>query len=167
MRDPAQLVKAYRRRGVLVDTNLLLLLFLGSYQRKYIGGNSRLGTFTATDFELLVRLLSQFRTIITTPNVLTEVSNLSNVIPEHERKSYFDLFARRVEVLKEEYLSSREALASRWAKFGLTDAVIAEIAKKKYLVLTDDFRLSQALRSDGIDTINFNHIRDIYWHSIS
>ncbi len=54
-------------------------------------------------------------------------------------------------------------MQNQFAKFGLTDAAIAEIAAKKYLVLTDDFRLSQSLQAAGIDALNFNHVRDAYW----
>ena len=112
---------------------------------------------------ILVRILDRCKPIITTPNILTEVSNLSNGIPEVERKAYFASIARQLLILKEEYLGSISALASRWARFGLTDAGIAVIAKNRYLVLTDDFRLSQALQTEGIDTLNFNHLREINW----
>lgn len=115
------------------------------------------------DFELLTIFLRQFARIVTTPNILTEVSNLSNALPEAKKAEYFTWFANRLTLLKEEYVRSEVAFGSRWAKFGLTDAAIAEIARNRYLVLTDDFRLSQALQDEGIDTLNFNHIRELNW----
>jgi rRNA-processing protein FCF1 len=111
----------------------------------------------------LVRLLKAFNRVVTTPNILTEVSNLSNAIPENKRTDYFATFASRLALLDEQHMVSATALTTRWAKFGLTDAVIAAIAKDRYLVLTDDFRLSQSLQSDGIETLNFNHLRDAFW----
>lgn len=163
MADPNERLLAYRRSGVVIDSNLLLLLFLGSYERKQISTNKRLATFTEGDFDLLTRFLAQFSQLVTTPNILTEVSNLSNAIPDAKKAAYFTWFAGKLAVLEEEYVPSTTALGNRWARFGLTDAGIAEIAKNQYLVLTDDFRLSQSLQSDGIDTLNFNHIRDAYW----
>jgi rRNA-processing protein FCF1 len=162
MRDFAQQLEHYRARGAVVDTNLLLLLFLGSYERKHIS-QGRLTRYTPEDFELLVRLLDRFQKIITTPHILTEVSNLSNAIVESERAAYFLAFADRLALLSEEYVGSATPMKSRWAEFGLTDAAIGVIAQNKYLVITDDFRLSQKLQFDGIDSLNFNHIRQMAW----
>ncbi len=157
------LLRKYARRGLLIDTNLLLLLFLGTHDRRQIDTNSRLRAYTQRDFELLGDLLRCFKPLVTTSSILTEVSNLSNAIPERDRKAYFASFANRLMLLEEELVASSTALQSRWAKFGLTDAVIATIAKNRYLVLTDDFRLSQCLRNDGIDCLNLNHLRETYW----
>jgi hypothetical protein len=163
MTDPFKLLRIYGRRGAVVDANLLLLLFLGSYDRKQISSNKRLAMFTEDDFDLLTRVLKQFSQIVTTPNILTEVSNLSGAVPDARRGAYFTWFASSLAVLQEEYVSSRTALGNRWARFGLTDAGIAEIAKNRYLVLTDDFRLSRSLEGGEIDTINFNHLREGFW----
>lgn len=163
MFDARDLLRKYARRGLLVDTNLLLLLFLGTYDRRQIDTNSRLQAYTQKDFELLVDVLSNFQPLVTTSNILTEVSNLSNAIPEKSCEAYFSAFASRLRLLEEQHVASSTALQSRWARFGLTDAGIATIAKNRYLVITDDFRLSGALQNDGIDTLNFNHLREPYW----
>ncbi len=83
--DLAEQLNAYRRRGLLVDANLLLLYFLGSYDRKQISSNKRLATFSVEDFDLIVRVLKLFSLLVTTPNILTEVSNLSNAIAASEK----------------------------------------------------------------------------------
>jgi rRNA-processing protein FCF1 len=163
MMDPVKQLLTYSRIGVVVDSNLLVLLFLGTYDRRQIATNARLSRFNEEDYEILIHVLTPFEHIVTTPNILTEVSNLSNAIPETSRETYFASFASRLALLEEQHVASSTALQSRWAKFGLTDAVIATIAKNRYLVLTDDFRLSQSLQSDGIDTLNFNHLRETYW----
>lgn len=132
-------VRAYRNSGVLVDSNLLLLLFLGGFEPNQISSHKRLSGFTRDDFDLLVKFLDGFAQIVTTPNILTEVSNLSSSIPQGKREVYFSWFASRIQLLAEEYAPSATAMANRWARFGLTDAAIAEMAKNRYLVLTDDF----------------------------
>jgi hypothetical protein len=50
-----------------------------------------------------------------------------------------------------------------FVRFGLTDASIAGVARNRYLVLTDDFRLSNFLRSERQDVVNFNHILQSSW----
>jgi|SRR5271165_2815303 len=139
MTDPAKQLHAYSRVGVVIDSNLLLLLFLGSYDRRQIATNDRLSKYSDDDYDLLVQVLAPFRRIVTTPNILTEVSNLSSAIPERDREAYFASFATGLSQLDEQHVVSATALQNRWAKYGLTDAVIAVVAKNGYLVLTDDF----------------------------
>ena len=71
------LVAKYRRKGVLIDANLLLGYLVGSIHPRHLA-NCRATTryFGEADFPLLNRFLIQFDRIITTPHVLTEVSNL-------------------------------------------------------------------------------------------
>ena len=115
---------------------------------------------------MLVRVLKLFSLLVTTPNILTEVSNLSNAIAASEKSCVLRPDGELGwPLVKEEYVPSTTALANRWARFGLTDAAIAEIAKNQYLVLTDDLRLSYALQNDGIATINFNQLRDFYYQA--
>ena len=52
--DPAEQLQKYRTRGVVVDSNLLLLLFVGSYERGKIRANSRLARFSEGDYDILV-----------------------------------------------------------------------------------------------------------------
>jgi hypothetical protein len=42
------------RDGVVLDTNLLVLLVVGSVPRNYIGRHKRLSQYSEADFELLV-----------------------------------------------------------------------------------------------------------------
>ncbi|MCY7357876.1 MAG: hypothetical protein LH609_10485 [Rudanella sp.] len=65
-----------RKSGLLLDTNLLVLLVIGQYDPKRINGHKRLQSYTSEDYDLLLGFMSLFRTFATTPNILTEVSNL-------------------------------------------------------------------------------------------
>ncbi|MEL6460847.1 MAG: hypothetical protein AAFQ91_21740 [Cyanobacteria bacterium J06621_15] len=105
--------------------------------------------------------MSKFTIITTTPNILTEVNSLANQLGEPERSKCLQVFAELITKISEEYLSSSDvAQQNYFAQFGLTDSGIMQLAKDKYLVLTDDFKLSLILRSQGIDTINFNNLRN-------
>jgi len=70
-----QMIQRHRQSGVLVDTNLLLLYFVGLLRPEQITQFKRTSTFSISDFELLSRLLGEFARVLTTPNILTEVNH--------------------------------------------------------------------------------------------
>ncbi|MGE0824187.1 MAG: PIN domain-containing protein [Candidatus Binatia bacterium] len=166
--DIRQLINRYRRAGILIDTNVLLLYFVGNFDINLIPQFKRTLQFTVEDYQTLLLIIRQFQKIVTTPNILTEVSNLSGQLPEQvkrpTRSLYFKKFAEGLTILEEQYRESLQiANGTHFTKLGLTDAGIFGIAKDKYLVLTDDFRLSQTLQKDNIDCLNFNHVRPLGW----
>lgn len=164
MDEIERLLRAYRSKGVLVDTNLLLLYFVGLYDRTRIPKFKRTASFSDQDFELLARLLALFQRVVTTPNVLTEVNSLSNQLPEHIKNDYYRAFSRIVTILDEYYVPSATAASiAGFPRFGLTDSAIKELAHDRYLVLSDDLKLTVHLQENGIDAINFNHLRTSNW----
>ena len=152
----------FKHKGgrVLLDSNLMLLWFIGLFQRALIGNLKRVDMFSPEDFDLLVRILKNFRAVVTTPNILTEVSNLSGPLKDQLRSNYFTGFAHTVELLQEEYVpSNRAAISPLFGRLGLTDAVIAIVASRPILVFTIDFELYYRLQALGVDAVNFNHER--------
>lgn len=158
------LFQKYKQKGILIDTNILLLWFVGTVNRERISKFNRTENFVPEDYDTLLKILSYFNKIVTTPNILTEVNSLANQIGEPERSKCLSVFAERVARLNEFYLESTEVVRTdSFTKFGLTDCGIVTLAKNKYLVLTDDFKLTKYLEKIGIDAINFNHIRPSGW----
>lgn len=154
----------YRSRGVLIDSNLLLLYFIGKYNPSVIQSFKRTKKFTIEDFDLLSQIICFFTKLITTPNILTEVSNLCNSLPGNIKNNYFTEFAKQIQVLNEHYKpSSNICSLDHFKKYGLTDSGIIELAKGNFLVLSDDFPLTNYLQSKNIDAINFNHLRPLNW----
>jgi rRNA-processing protein FCF1 len=156
----SQLVEARAKHGLLIDTNLLLLLLVGRHDRKRITSFKRTSQFEAQDFDLLLRFTARFRRFVTTPHVLTETTNLAGQLHGRARAAVLgELTAIASEF--EERFTPAEALTKRemFARFGLTDTAIADEAGERYLVLTDDFALSQYLAHRGVAVINFNHLR--------
>jgi rRNA-processing protein FCF1 len=157
------LLHKYQQAGVLVDTNILLLYFIGTFDKSLISRFKRTRQFTQEDYNTLLNILRRFNKIVTTPNILTEVSNLSGQLAEDLKINYFAKFAASIELLlNEEYISSAQAM-NNYHRLGLTDAGIALIAQNRYLVLTDDFPLTQYLYKTGVDVVNFNNIRILNW----
>jgi rRNA-processing protein FCF1 len=159
------LISRHRQRGILVDTNLLLLYFIGLFNPSHIQRFKRTNQFTPEDHNTLARVLEPFKgKVMTTPNVLTEVSNLSGQLGEPMRSAYFEMFSRWLCLLDERYTaSSLSAQAEHFVSLGLTDAGILGLATSGLLVLTEDFRLAQRLQKIGADVINFNHLRPLAW----
>lgn len=149
-----------RRKSLLIDSNLLLLLFVGLHDRSRIEKYKRTAQFSVEDFKLLLAFIGRFREIVTTPSILTEVSNLLGQLPDMLGYSHLEHFAGRIRILHERYTPSQTLSNDKaFPKFGLTDTAIVQAARENYLVLTDDFRLTQYLAAKNIDVINFNHLR--------
>lgn len=121
------LLQRHYRQGILVDTNILLVYFVGRYRQESIPRFKRTRQFTIDDFRLLEWLLEPFSTIVTTPNVLTEVSNLASRL----EPAFFDTLAQSIEVLDERYVPSREIATGRhFSRFGLTDECILQLTQR-------------------------------------
>jgi hypothetical protein len=162
-----ELISRFQSKGTLVDSNLLLLLLVGYYDLNLLSesGFKRVAKYTIDDFRVLERLLALFVKSVTTPHVLTEVSNLAGQLPEHHKARCFQRF---VDVFKTFAELNRSSMASarrpEFPQFGLTDCVIADVAAD-YLVVTDDLRLCARLERAGLQPLNFNHVRTFGWHS--
>jgi hypothetical protein len=159
------LLNRYRAKGALVDANLLLVYFVGCYDQTQITKFKRTKAYTEDDFHLLAAIVDFFGKVVTTPNVLTEVNGLSNQLPDSLKPSYYSEFAKRVDTLEEHFMESRQVSnSSHFTKFGLTDSGIVELARDKYLVITDDLRFASYCQNVGVDVINFNNIRTMNWN---
>ncbi len=159
------LISRYRDRGVLVDTNLLMLLLVGIYDRNRVERTRRIrDRFRAEDFDILVAVLEQFETRVTTPHVLTETSNLlGQALSGHVKEGVFSLF---VELVSTDWREQREASSALVAVpaflwLGLADIAISEAARDSYLVLTDDGPLANHLGRLQVDALNFNYLRGL------
>jgi len=150
----------YRKAGALIDTNLLLLLFVGSHARDLIQNFKRTRLYSLQDYDIIDQLARFFHPIATTPNILTEVSNLCGQFPDKIHAEVFETFRHQILVLTETYVHSHEASkADDFPSLGLTDSVISIIAERGLLVITDDFPLSNRLAARSLRVINFNHLR--------
>ena len=164
MLDARALIEKHRAKGVLVDTNLLVLFLVGTVNRQRITNFKRTGDFSIEDYELLARLIAWFGKLIATPHVLTQVSDLTD-LAGNELVASRKLFKKLViEQIEETYDGSRLLVAdSCFDRFGLTDAAIATVCSRGVLVLTTDLRLHLMLQERNIDALNFNHIRPLAW----
>jgi len=149
----------------------LLLLYVGLFDPKRIQRYSRtrqIGEskepFTDRDFKFISSFVDQFDRIVTTPHILTEVSNFLGGKELHGRvkEGCFAVFAQHVAAASTiEHCPQAEGLsnAPTFARFGITDTSIIEVAAQPYLVLTTDYKLAGHLTKKGMAALNYNHFR--------
>lgn len=160
------LVEKYIPKGVLLDTNLLVLLIIGLVDREKIPSHKRTNKYTPDDFDLLIHLLDRFQKIVVTPHILAETSNLIDTFTGQMKALPFQRLktvVERVTVVEIHFSAIEACQLSGFERFGLSDAALVEVAREKYLILTDDFNLMGFALSQSVDVINFNHIRDMVW----
>lgn len=149
--------------GYFLDTNLLVLLVVGSEDRVLIEKHRRLEHYSAEDFDILVDLLEGVDQVFVTPNTLTETSNLVRQHGEPERSR---LMARLHYLIQEsEEIAVASATASSnndFARLGLTDAALLEAASADTPVLTVDLELYLTAIETGEErAVNFTQYRDL------
>ena len=148
----------------MVDSNLLVLLLVGSVNKRRIFDFKRTQNFTIEDFDTLLRLIDWFGKLITTPYVLSQVSDLTD-LPGRDLKTIRGLFSTLVDQIDESYDPGKSLVAHPlFSRLGLTDAAIATVCSRGILVLTADLDLQLALQMQGADALNFNHIRPLGWN---
>lgn len=151
-------------RGVLIDTNILVLLLVGAADREAISRIGRLKRFISDDFDLAIEFIDRFTKLGTTPSILTEASNLLGHLTSPLSERIRGALAEWVHRAEERYEPSRElVLLPHFQKLGLSDCSIAAALTSEFLVLTDDFNLSQSLEGAGWSVMNFNHLRSLRW----
>lgn len=145
---------------LLIDSNLLLLLIMGSFQASLIGNWKRLSMFTVEDFACLQGLVAASKGLLVTPHILTEVSNLANSLPQWQKAEWSGYFRKWIlEGLHEQQIRAVDIVRTdAFVHFGITDAALFHASDDLY-VLTVDARLAAYLQSHRRRVINFNHLR--------
>jgi hypothetical protein len=159
--SPKELFAKYKTKGILVDTNLLLLVAIGGYDPRRILTFKRTLKYTLEDYALMLRILAHFDRRVTTPNILTEMDNLARQLPEEDHAGISNVIFQMIAKLFEVHVPSARATQTElYYRIGLADCVTMSAADD-VLVVTDDFELSNRLANIGRDALNINHIRNL------
>jgi rRNA-processing protein FCF1 len=151
------LFEKYRTKGVIVDTNVLLLYLVGSFDPNLIRNFKRTAGFTEEDFDLVNSFTNSFEMRVTTPHILTEVSDLIG-----NREELHILLKEYLNFSDEKFLESKKIAENpAFNRFGLADTAIVDTAKDSYLVFTDDGPLYNFLTNIGVDALKLDQIRPI------
>ena len=150
---------------VLLDTNVLLLYLCGAVAPEMLGRVKRLDGFDKEDFGLLSASIARCSGQLTTPNLLTEASNLLNV---GGRKT--EVFAgasvalaRYIEEIDEVFSPSEELLRANpkaYLELGLADCSVLAAAKaKEARLITVDAMLFGFAKGMSLEAVNLRHFR--------
>jgi hypothetical protein len=143
----------------VVDTNLLVLLIVGSAGRHLIAAHKRLDGFTTDDFDELTELVGAFDDIVLLPHILTEACHLVRLISGPARRQVNTAISRWVGTVEELPLASiHGATRPEFDELGLTDSMILhllDITDLQPTLITVDHALANKAAAAGYDVIDY------------
>jgi predicted nucleic acid-binding protein len=152
------LLSGSRGRLLLLDSNLLLLWITARFDMRLLATFKRVQMFTQADAFLLAWIIDQFKSVVTTTHVVTEVSNLGNSLSSQTRFALLSDFSSNT--LEETHSLNSLATRDEFVRFGITDCALSSLAGK-YQVLTTDHRFPSYATNAGMTVLNFNDIRQM------
>ena len=87
------LIPKYANKGLLIDTNILLLYLVGAYNPGLLARASGTFQYTEEDFTALCHVMSRFNNWIVTTNILTEASDLSGRVGKFAKQEILSLLS--------------------------------------------------------------------------
>lgn len=159
-----QIIHRHRQAGVALDTNLFILLVVGTTDCNLLSKSSKTAQFDKDDFHLLLRCCRFFQHHIVTPSVVTEACNLLDTLNRSSSCRVFLELTKIISSFKESHRpSTRLASLPTYLTLGIADTSLYALAQRNCLVLTDDLTLYGHICSSNYGALNFNHLRTIQW----
>lgn len=141
------------RKGLVIDTNLLLLFIIGFIDDgRFIKSSNRLSAYSKEDYKILLEIMSQFQTLYITPYIAAEVSNLIDLKHDLYYRAYqtaSGLFEQFTDV---QVSTKQDSQLPAFITHGIADASLVELAKDHF-VLTNDNKLLPLLFDAEPDNI--------------
>lgn len=158
-------IQQYSQDGVLLDTNVLLLLLAHRFDPQLVGGK-RLEKYDIEAAHLLMACVGPFQRILTTSAILAEVSNFADLMLSGKKKREFltmlHVFFNAPTPKEVEHCSIHgiELPMQVFVKLGYTDTSILSVAKTPHFLLTDDLDLYVEAQINSLPAIHFTHLRE-------
>ena len=158
--------QASKKTGLL-DANLLVLHISSRVDLSLLESFKRVkSSFTTQDTVLLDWILAQFKEILTTSYILTEVSNLGNSLSGRQRDLFYSALAAYAVSSRETHVPTAQLGANaETVRFGFADAALCQLCRES-VVITTEYRLSGYLADQGKQVLNFNNLRPLWMGSI-
>lgn len=148
-------------KRLALDTNLYVLLLVGSAAPRQIARHKRLSAFDVKDFNRLVELTERTRELVTIPQAIAEVANLAvQGIVDPLRTEILIRLKTFVGEAHEVAVPSRTAVGQKeYTRLGVTDSAwLAAIVPDTVFVTTDE-SLFVAATQRNIDAVLFSRVR--------
>ena len=137
------------RKTLVLDSNLIVLYVVGALDKNLLRRHRRTQAYVPEDFELLLDIMAKFSEVATTPNCLTEASNLLR--HGHSKEQLMGVLAGFIGESREEYVRSSTVVGgSQFSRLGLADCALANAFTTHACFLTDDFGLYLYLHNRGL-----------------
>ncbi len=148
-----------RLTEAFIDANLLVLLVVGSVDRRLVAKHRRTRTFVPEDYDRLVTVIQDVR-IFVTPNTLTEASNH---LEQREDTRFLEQLRKLIEISHEIIVTSTTAADNAaFTRLGLTDAGLLGVVSAKRPLITVDLELySAALQKGEEAAFNFTYLQNL------
>lgn len=147
-------------KSIALDTNLLVLLVVGTLDRRLIPKHKRTRKFTPEDFDTLIGELERYPRIVVTPNVVTETSNLLRQTDETTARRLLERLRQLLASLSERFVASVDAAeAPGFLRLGLADSATLHKPPTDSVLLTDDLPLYLEASRLGRTAVNFTHLQ--------
>lgn len=159
--DQASLSRRIRGRAILLDTNLLVVVFVGLWRQEAVGRRATGDEYDRVDFQLLARLVEDASPWILTPHLLTEVDNRLGYIQSPGQEECRKVAAEMIKRHREFRPAAIKVIREKaYPRLGVADAAIIRISRKhRSLVLTADHALYEELIRLGQDAIYYPAIK--------
>lgn len=156
------------KKGIILDTNVLVAFLVGRYAGENVIINHERGAYHGYingDYSVLEWIVNKAHRIIVTRYILSQVSDLyplENM--EKGKKINSDKVIEDINNIMVEDCSSIEVLSRRndTKKFGYADSSIIEIAREDYAIVTTDGKLLGYLNEIGATAINMDRLRAMF-----
>ena len=149
------------RPNLALDSNLVLLFAVGRAERGLVTVHKRLRPYSEADYELLQGFLAVTEKVTTTPNIMTEVSNIASFgIVEPALSRINSSVKGLAAAFDETYKPSGElTVLPEFDRLGLADCPLLAILDHRTRLLTADTLLYLAALDRGFEAINFDDAR--------
>lgn len=158
------LIAKYRDAGILIDTNLLLVVLVGNIDQRFVGRIARTDKYTREDYERITDVLIRFNRFIIIPQVLTEAGNLlkrncPNANTLLDLGLELQRFILHANTCESRPSARRISIHPVYADLGYADAAILHAATDRHLIFTDDGPLQSRASGCGADVLPFEWLR--------
>lgn len=140
---------------IVLDTNVFVLYILGQLGLSLIEQHPRISEFTEEDYHFVKDAIDECNTIVTAPNIITEVDNLINRTFHTYQHKYHLYLQNILNVSIEKLYYSQEVMSYPYfEQLGFTDAILLRMAKNSTYLISADSQLCDYALSLGIHTID-------------
>lgn len=148
-------------KGIVPDSNLLVLFLVGLYDTNQISQYKRSQMYSVNDYNKLVKILLSYKKIVLNQPIITEACNHLDNLNAQLSSLFYDRI--KIELMKyaddsqtTNHILSRDTFVT----LGFADSSL-EMLSSNYVVLTDDSPLYGQILSKSGKVIFWRQIKDI------